>query len=77
MPLDNQLIMQKYNELLQSLSERLTTVETRVSQLERPQLMYKPPQCQDYQTIAETLDDLHNAVEELRNVGRDRQSSDD
>jgi len=77
MPLDNQLIMQKYNELLQSLSERLTTVETKVSQLERPQLMYKPPQCQDYQTIAETLDDLHNAVEELRNVGRDRQSSDD
>lgn len=70
MPLDNQLIMQKYNELLQSLSERLTTVEKKVSQLERPQLMYKPPQCQDYQTIAETLDDLHNAVEELRDAKR-------
>ena len=70
MPLDNQLIMQKYNELLLQLQERLTTVEKKVSSLERPQLMYKPPQCQNYKTIAETLDDLHNAVEELRNVQR-------
>ena len=77
MPLDNQLIIQKYNELLQSLSERLTTVEEKVSSLERPQLMYKPPQCQDYQTIAETLDYLHNAVEELRNGGGDSELTDD
>lgn len=70
MPLDNLLIMQKYNELLLQLQERLTTVEKRVSALENPQLMYKPPQSQSYKTIAETLDDLHNAVEELRDAQR-------
>ena len=64
---DNQLIMQQFNEKLQELLKRLTMVEKKVSQLERPQLMYKPPRCQNYKTIAETLDDLHNAVEELRN----------
>jgi hypothetical protein len=29
--------------------------------------MYKPPSSQNYQTIAETLDELYKAVEELRN----------
>jgi hypothetical protein len=38
-----------------------------VSNLENPQLMYKPPSSQSYLTLAETLNDLYKAVEELRN----------
>ena len=66
---DNQLIMQQFNEKLQELLKRLTMVEKKVSQLERPQLMYKPPQCQNYQTIAETLDDLYTEVRILKELG--------
>ena len=62
-PIDNADVKRATPEL----QERLTTVETKVLSLERPQLMYSSPQCQNYKTIAETLDDLHNAVEELRN----------
>ena len=65
---DPQLTTQKLSDQLRELLERLTMVEKKVSLLERPQLMYKPPQCQNYKTIAETLDDLHNSIEELRNV---------
>ncbi len=34
--------------------------------LETPQLMYRPPKSEEYQSIAETLDYLHNTVEELK-----------
>ena len=64
-PIDNATVQRANSK---SLQKRLTMVEKKVSLLERPQLMYKPPQCQNYKTIAETLDDLHNAVEELRDA---------
>jgi len=41
-----------------------------VLSLERPQLMYKPPESENYQTIAETLDELYKAVEELNGQTR-------
>jgi len=48
------------------LSERLTQLEKRISSLEQPQLMYRPPNSQKYEKISETLDYLHNTVEELK-----------
>ena len=36
--------------------------------LETPQLMYRPPKSEEYETIAETLDYLHNTVTSLKNV---------
>ena len=63
MTVDNHLTMQKSNELLQQLSERLTQLEKRISLLERPQLMYRPPKSETHQTIAQTLDKLHNDIE--------------
>ncbi len=36
--------------------------------LERPQLMYRPPKSEEYQSISETLDYLHNTVTSLKNV---------
>ena len=53
------------------LSERCTTLENRISQLENPSLMYKRPNVtgdtiQDYETIAQTLDYLHNNIEGLK-----------
>ena len=65
---DNQLTMQQFNEQLQELLKKLTTVEKRVSNLENPQLMYKPPQSQNYQTLSETLDDLHTEVRILKGL---------
>ena len=34
--------------------------------MERPTLMYKRPNSEDYETIAQTLDYLHNNVEGLK-----------
>ena len=50
------------------LSERCTTLENRISQLENPSLMYRRPSAsdQDYETIAQTLDYLHNNIEGLK-----------
>ena len=66
MTVDNPLIMQKYNESLLLLCEKLNQLEKRISKLETPQLMYRPPKSEEYETIAETLDYLHNTVEELK-----------
>ena len=65
MTVDNQLTMTQLKESLQQLSERLTELERRTSDLEHPQLMYRPPRSDEYETIAQTLDYLHNTVEEL------------
>ena len=70
MTVDNQLTMQKSNELLQQLSERLTQLEKRISLLERPQLMYRPPKSQKHESIVETLNYLHNSVECLLEIER-------
>ena len=63
---DNQLTMQQFNEQLQELLKKLTTVEKRVSNLENPQLMYKPPQSQSYLTLGETLNDVYKKLEECQ-----------
>jgi len=65
MTVENQLIMNQLKESLQQLSERLTELERRTSDLEHPQLMYRPPKSDEYQTIAQTLDYLYNTVEDL------------
>lgn len=59
---ENPLTMQQCSELLQQLSERLETLEKRVASLETPQLMYKPPRSQNYLTLAEALDQLHQKI---------------
>jgi hypothetical protein len=56
------------------LSERLQNLDQRISQLERPTLMYRRPQSSDYESLSDTLDYLHNNVEgikrDLINVAR-------
>ena len=48
------------------LSERLTSLDQRISQIERPTLMYQRPNAGEYETVAQTLDYLHNNVEGLK-----------
>ena len=48
------------------LSEKLTSLDQRISQLERPTLMYKRPNSEDYETISQTMDYLHNNVEGIK-----------
>ena len=48
------------------LSEKLTSLDQRISQMERPTLMYHRPTSEDYETISQTLDYLHNNVEGLK-----------
>ena len=48
------------------LSERLASLDQRISQLERPTLMYKRPDSEEYETIGRTLDYLHNNIEGLK-----------
>jgi hypothetical protein len=44
----------------------LTSLDQRISQLERPTLMYHRPNSEEYETIAQTLDYLHNNIEGLK-----------
>ena len=62
-------LLEKLNEqerTLLWLSERLTSLDQRISQLERPTLMYHRPNSEEYETITQTLDYLHNNVEGLK-----------
>ena len=62
-------LQQKLNEqerTLLWLSERLTSLDQRISQIERPTLMYHRPKSEEYETIAQTLDYLHNNVEGIK-----------
>ena len=54
------------HELLQKLSERLNHLEERILSLEKPQLMYKRPNAEEHESISDTLNYLHNTVEELK-----------
>ena len=59
----------KLNELERTLlwqSEKLNTLEATLQRLANPSLMYKRPTGEDYETIAQTLDYLHNNVEGLK-----------
>jgi hypothetical protein len=48
------------------LSERLQSLDQRISQLERPTLMYRRPSGTDYETLSDTLDYLHNNIEGIK-----------
>jgi prefoldin subunit 5 len=48
------------------LSERLQSLDQRISQLERPTLMYRRPSGRDYESLSETLDYLHNNIEGIK-----------
>ena len=57
---------QKLEKALLALSERLQSLDQRISQLERPTLMYRRPSGGDYESLSDTLDYLHNNVEGIK-----------
>ena len=62
-------LLERLNELERTLlwqSEKFSNLDQRLSQLENPSLMYKRPTGEDYETIGQTLDYLHNNVEGLK-----------
>ena len=59
----------RLNELEKTLlwqSEKLNTLERTLEKLANPSLMYKRPTGEDYETVAQTLDYLHNNVEGIK-----------
>ena len=59
----------RLNELEKTLlwqSEKLNTLEKTLEKLANPSLMYRRPSGEDYETVAQTLDYLHNNVEGLK-----------
>ena len=59
----------RLNELEKTLlwqSEKLNTLERTLERLANPSLMYKRPTGEDYETVAQTLDFLHNNVEGIK-----------
>ena len=62
-------LLERLNELERTLlwqSEKLTSLDQRISQLERPTLMYQRPSADKYETVAQTLDSLHNNIEGIK-----------
>ena len=62
-------LLERLSELERTLlwqSEKLSNLDQRLSQLENPSLMYKRPTGEDYETVAQTLDYLHNNVEGIK-----------
>jgi len=62
-------LLERLNELERTLlwqSEKLSNLDQRLSQLENPSLMYKRPTGENYETVAQTLDYLHNNVEGIK-----------
>ena len=62
-------LLARVNELDKTLlwqSEKLNTLERTLQRLANPSLMYKRPTGEDYETIAQTLDYLHNNVEGIK-----------
>ena len=62
-------LLERLNELERTLlwqSEKLTSLDQRISQIERPTLMYQRPNAEEYETVAQTLDYLHNNIEGLK-----------
>ena len=57
---------QKLETALLKLCERLENLEQRISQLERPTLMYRRPATSKHETLSDTLDYLHNNVEGIK-----------
>jgi hypothetical protein len=44
----------------------LTSLDQRISQLERPRLMYRRPTESEHESLSETLDYLHNNIEGIK-----------
>ena len=62
-------LLERLNELERTLlwqSEKLTSLDQRISQIERPTLMYQRPSADEYETVAQTLDYLHNNIEGIK-----------
>ena len=62
-------LLEKLNEqekTLLWLSEKLSSLESRMESLGKPSLMYHRPTSEEYETVAQTLDYLHNNVEGLK-----------
>ena len=62
-------LLTRLNELEKTLlwqSERLNTLQQTLEKLANPSLMYRRPSGEDYETVAQTLDYLHNNVEGLK-----------
>ena len=62
-------LLTRLNELEKTLlwqSEKLNTLEKTLEKLANPSLMYKRPSGENYETVAQTLDYLHNNVEGLK-----------
>ena len=57
---------QSLEQALLKLSERLQSLDQRITQLERPTLMYRRPEGKDYESLSDTLDYLHNNVEGIK-----------
>ena len=57
---------QNLEEKLLVLLQRLESLELRVSQLERPTIAYRRPKGNDYESLSDTLDYLHNNVEGIK-----------
>ena len=57
---------QSLEQALLKLSERLQNLDQRITQLERPTLMYRRPSSSEYETLSDTLDYLHNNVEGIK-----------
>jgi len=57
---------QSLEAALLKLSERLQSLDQRITQLERPTLMYRRPSSSEYETVSDTLDYLHNNVEGIK-----------
>ena len=53
-------------EKLLVLLQRLENLEMRVAALERPTLAYRRPKANEYETLSDTLDYLHNNVEGIK-----------
>ena len=62
-------LSKRLNELEETLlwqSEKLNTLEKTLERLANPSLMYKRPTSEEYETVAQTLDYLHNNIEGLK-----------
>ena len=57
---------QSLEQALLKLSERLQSLDQRITQLERPTLMYRRPSGSEYESLSDTLDYLHNNVEGIK-----------
>ena len=62
-------LLERLSELERTVlwqSERLQSLDQQISQLRQPTLMYHRPKCEEYETVAQTLDYLHNNVEGIK-----------